>query len=302
VEEIPEDYQFENVEQLRAVADPLRLRIADRLAQQPSTATQIGEALGIPANKIHYHVRELERVGLVKLVETREKGGILEKYYRLVARELRVPRALLRATPPDEGMALAGDLLQAISQNFLRGFAQIQREQDWEPGAFELSTAELMLTNEELHRLVEGFRGLLAPYEQRPAPAGATPRTLVLLAHPSVESARPTAEPSVEEESAPARAAGGRLKLRAQLEFAEEKPRRQIYCIGAVVLSRKELEKYAVRGQRLDINVLGLLSFTDDTGPELVDSVVASVRHRGKLIATPAVRAVLKRKGAERTA
>lgn len=27
----------------------------------------------------HYHVRELERVGLVQLVETREKGGILEK-------------------------------------------------------------------------------------------------------------------------------------------------------------------------------------------------------------------------------
>src|SRR5205823_777798 len=83
------------------------LRIVDQLSHKAMTATQIGEALDLPANKVHYHVRELERVGLVRLVETREKGGILEKYYRLVAADLQVPRALLQAVPPDESIAAA---------------------------------------------------------------------------------------------------------------------------------------------------------------------------------------------------
>jgi hypothetical protein len=40
---------------------------------------------------------ELDRVGLLKLVETREKGGILEKYYQPVAHEIGVNKALLSA-------------------------------------------------------------------------------------------------------------------------------------------------------------------------------------------------------------
>jgi len=75
-----ERYEIENIEQLRAIADVLRLRIIDILQKQPMTVTQLGEVLGLAPAKVHYHVRELERVGLLRLVETREKGGILEKY------------------------------------------------------------------------------------------------------------------------------------------------------------------------------------------------------------------------------
>ncbi len=95
MEEIPEVYYLETVEQLRAIADPLRLRIVDALSQRALTATMLGETLGLPANKAHYHARELEKAGLARIVETREKGGILEKYYRAVARTLNVPGTLL---------------------------------------------------------------------------------------------------------------------------------------------------------------------------------------------------------------
>ena len=72
-----EQYEIETIEQLRAIADLLRLRIVDILKEKPMTVTQLGEALGQAPAKVHYHVRELEKVGLLRLVETREKGLVL---------------------------------------------------------------------------------------------------------------------------------------------------------------------------------------------------------------------------------
>src|SRR5579875_2308990 len=96
-----ERYEIETLEQLRAIADMLRLRIVDLLYERPMTVTQLAERLGIAPAKVHYHVRELEKVGLLRLVETREKGGILEKYYQPVARDIAVEKQLLSAPPAD---------------------------------------------------------------------------------------------------------------------------------------------------------------------------------------------------------
>src|SRR5947209_5417117 len=102
-----EQYEIETIEQLRAIADLLRLRIVDVLKEKPMTVTQLGEVLGEAPAKVHYHVRELEKVGLLRLVETREKGGILEKYYQPIARDFSVEKQLLSA-PPDEAVAMMG--------------------------------------------------------------------------------------------------------------------------------------------------------------------------------------------------
>jgi len=104
-----ESYEIENIEQLRAIADMLRLRIFEMLQNKPMTVTQLGEELGEAPAKVHYHVRELERVGLLRLVETREKGGILEKYYQPIAREISVEKSLLSA-PPAEALAMVGTI------------------------------------------------------------------------------------------------------------------------------------------------------------------------------------------------
>ena len=58
-----ENYEIETIEQLRAIADMRRARILELLRDQPMTVTQLGELMGEAPAKIHYHVRELERVG-----------------------------------------------------------------------------------------------------------------------------------------------------------------------------------------------------------------------------------------------
>lgn len=87
-----------DLEQLRVMSDPLRMRILHSLFGQPMTVKQVADQLELPATKLYYHVGELERIGLVKVVETRVKSGIIEKYYRTVADHLKVSRDLLKLT------------------------------------------------------------------------------------------------------------------------------------------------------------------------------------------------------------
>ena len=169
MEDIPETYDLETIEQLRSVADPLRIRIYEALAVNPRTATQVGEELDEPAPKTHYHVRELERVGLVRLVETRERGGILEKYYRAVARGLRVPPSILQQAPPDEVAAAMGDILDGVVSGFKNVMSQLiaRKVTDWNSSMLTLSSDTLWMTSDEYERTLNAALELLKPYNER---------------------------------------------------------------------------------------------------------------------------------------
>ncbi|HXT34731.1 MAG TPA: helix-turn-helix domain-containing protein [Chloroflexota bacterium] len=292
--ESPDDtYQLETVEQMRTLADPLRLRIIDCLSRRAMTATQLGAILELPANKVHYHVRELERVGLVRLVETREKSGILEKYFRLVAHSLQVPESLLQAVTPDESVALAGKMLNSLTRNFLRAFAQAMHAQPRDDTALALETVELSLTNAESRDLVTRINALLKVYEGRQAPPEARPRSFVLMTYPALGEGDQQAAPQPSMDDAP-------LSLPIpELAAPAPAPRRQ-FCltIGGTWFSRKELEAALGKGRALDIHVVGYLGFADDISPDLADRAIARVRHIGVLTAPSAVREVLRRKGA----
>ena len=80
-----ERYVIQSLEELRIISNSLRLQILDVLIAAPHTVTQVGEQLGIQSKKLYYHIGELERVGLVRLVHTEVQSGIQLKYYRAIA-------------------------------------------------------------------------------------------------------------------------------------------------------------------------------------------------------------------------
>ena len=78
-------YEIETYEQLRAISDPLRVNILIYLMENAYTGKQLGELLDLSPSKVHYHLKELENVGLVKVVDTKLKNGIVQKFYKSVA-------------------------------------------------------------------------------------------------------------------------------------------------------------------------------------------------------------------------
>jgi len=79
-------------QQIRALAHPLRLRILGLLVREPRTTKQVADLLGENHTKLYHHVQELERAKVVRLTETRQKRGTVEKYYQATA-------MLFRAAP-----------------------------------------------------------------------------------------------------------------------------------------------------------------------------------------------------------
>lgn len=68
-------------EQVRAVLSPLRRELLNRL-REPASGTQLAAAMGLPRQRVNYHLRELERAGLVELVEERQRRGCVERILR----------------------------------------------------------------------------------------------------------------------------------------------------------------------------------------------------------------------------
>jgi DNA-binding transcriptional ArsR family regulator len=77
-----------------------RMAILDVLRDGPATATQIAARLGVHPANLTRHVRVLEEAGLVALVEKRDTGRNLEKYYAATARRFRVAPETANLTAP----------------------------------------------------------------------------------------------------------------------------------------------------------------------------------------------------------
>lgn len=76
---------IEGVEQAAALLQPLRLQVLSRLAERRSCA-QVAEVLHETPQKVHYHVKVLERSGLVEKVSERRVRALSEGLYQATAR------------------------------------------------------------------------------------------------------------------------------------------------------------------------------------------------------------------------
>jgi len=107
-----------------ASLDPVRASLLAELAD-PGSATMLAARIGLPRQQVNYHVRELERHGLVKLLEERRKGNVNERVMQATAASYVIsPKALPGLQPnsarsPDRlsarwMLALAGRLVQDV--------------------------------------------------------------------------------------------------------------------------------------------------------------------------------------------
>ncbi|HVB25850.1 MAG TPA: helix-turn-helix domain-containing protein [Ktedonobacteraceae bacterium] len=266
-----EHYEIDSIEQLRAIADALRIRIVEMLQEQPMTVTQLGDVMGEAPAKIHYHVRELEKVGLLKLVETREKGGILEKYYQPIARDFSVANSLFLRAAPDESLAAIGAWFDQLKESFQR-VLRVAIEKKEDAPQLVLNDAILYLTDEEQQQLCQQINELFKPYMQRRGINGEQPIIGTFITYPR-DVAMKAPQPANES-------------------------LRNVWMVGTMQFSRADLEQVLAEGQRLQIHVTGICKFAKDISAELADSAIAQVQVIGKIEASPAVREVLERKRA----
>jgi DNA-binding transcriptional ArsR family regulator len=80
--------------------DPIRASLLAELAE-PASASTLAAKVGLTRQKVNYHLRALERHGLVELVEERRKGNMTERVMRATAASYVISPAAMAAVAPD---------------------------------------------------------------------------------------------------------------------------------------------------------------------------------------------------------
>lgn len=87
---------------------PFRRQLLERL-REPASATQLAADLEVGRQRVNYHLRELERAGLVELVEERRRRGCVE-------RVLRARAATQDRHAAEHLIVTAGDVVRDVSR------------------------------------------------------------------------------------------------------------------------------------------------------------------------------------------
>jgi DNA-binding transcriptional ArsR family regulator len=176
---------------LRALAHPLRIQLLGLLRREgPLTASEAGRRLDESSGSTSYHLRQLERFGLV---EEAAGGAGRRRPWRATSLYTSWPNV---ADTPD--MAEAASTLErfvlARYAERLEGWLERRHSEpeEWQEAA-ALGDSLLYLTVDELRRLRDALQSLADPYLERIEqpdlrPPGARPVVFLHVAFPEDES------------------------------------------------------------------------------------------------------------------
>lgn len=156
---------IETLDQLKAISDSLRMDIIMLLVKEAYTGKQLATLLSLSASKVHYHLKELENHGFIKVVRTEEKNGIVQKFFRAVAYDFKVSEELLPSLR-ENSMLLQEAMVNHLGTSITRlynapdeSFMQFVDESKRAPAvAFN---AEVKAPREELHAWLKKYHALI---------------------------------------------------------------------------------------------------------------------------------------------
>jgi DNA-binding transcriptional ArsR family regulator len=100
---------------VKGLAHPLRIHILRVLQERTASPSEIAAGSEASLGTISYHVRYLQRVGLIELTSTKARRGAVEHYYRAVGR-LRITDRAWGQLPDAVRERLLGSTLDQIGR------------------------------------------------------------------------------------------------------------------------------------------------------------------------------------------
>lgn len=178
-----------------ASLDPIRTRLLAALAE-PASATALASKVGLPRQKVNYHLRTLERHGLVELAEERRKGNMTERVLRATAASYVISPLAMAAVAPDPSrapdrlsarwlLALAGQLVRDVG-GLINGAARANKKVATFALDGEVRFASAVDRAAFAEELTEAVTALVSKYHDEQSPGGRAHRVM-LAVHPAIK-------------------------------------------------------------------------------------------------------------------
>lgn len=166
----------EGVEQIvaKAFAHPLRVQILIILNEKVASPNMLSQQLDQSLNLVAYHVRVLEKYDCIELVDTKQRRGATEHFYRATRRQFltdsewsRLPKSLrpglsaatLKAAFDDVEQAIDRETFDELEDRHLTRTPMVVDKKGWEDtGSLLLETLDRLLEiqTEASERLANG--------------------------------------------------------------------------------------------------------------------------------------------------
>jgi DNA-binding transcriptional ArsR family regulator len=170
--------------------DPLRARMLGEL-REPASASALGQRLGIPRQKVNYHLRALEASGLVAPHEERRHGGLTER--RLVATAAAYvvsPAALGTSAPSTRSDPHSARYLVALAARLVREVGALARAaaaRRTHPALLAVDAEIAFATPADRARFAEDLTAAVTRLAADYHHDGGRPHRLLVAAHPLPE-------------------------------------------------------------------------------------------------------------------
>jgi DNA-binding transcriptional ArsR family regulator len=189
--------------------DPARLEILEAL-REPDSAASIARRLGQPRQRVGYHLKELEKRGLVRHVEDRRRGNCVERIVQATARHYLVSPAALGPVGADPAAIrdrFSSAYLVAVTARTLRDVATLQekaraagRKLPTMTLQVDVRFADPVAQNGFAEDLANAVASLAARYHDAEAPGGRTFR-FAIGGYPAPPEATPSPSPQNTEDA-----------------------------------------------------------------------------------------------------
>lgn len=158
----------------KALADPLRIQLVEWLSEQPRSARELAGCVGLPADRLYYHLGQLEQAGLIEVAEYRRLArGRAERIYAPVEAEPPGDDA-----SPQETAAFLGSVLEATAMDITAAY---QAREAGRRREVEVTRGALRLTDEALAELRGHVAQLSARFSEAD-PEGTWTRVVLVVA------------------------------------------------------------------------------------------------------------------------
>lgn len=154
-----------DLSQIKAISHVYRLRILETFGEREATAKQISDELGEPHAKVNYHIKVLAKVGILEPAGEKVRTGIVEKYYRPVARHYRIDSGAMQMNDALVKASVDHASLAAFERTSRQFYDSLESKDRTEANRISTYT-DLYLKEEEAHAFFKEFDSLLHRYAQ----------------------------------------------------------------------------------------------------------------------------------------
>ncbi|UPK46346.1 ArsR/SmtB family transcription factor [Paenibacillus pabuli] len=151
------------IEEIKVYSDPYRIQILNMFNKQgrPSTVKEIADQMGEVPAKVHYHVKKLEKIGLLTIVSTREINGIIAKYYESFKGEIQLRNEDEENSPLKE--VFRSETFKLLNEMYEQSRRRFMNQAENGDPMF-ISDMTLYASREEVEQLYNNITKLCEPY------------------------------------------------------------------------------------------------------------------------------------------